>query len=328
MIYCFFAFFFACAIVFFLGRPCIAFLHAKKVGQMIQSFEGFFLYSLHKDKKDTPTMGGILLLFATTVASIFFVPKLSSSYFVLLFSMFAFAAVGAVDDVRKLQSKSSKGLTARFRFTVETSIAVCIILYLHYFTPFDTTTFFFPFISSGITYGLFFLVLLQWFTLVGTANAVNLSDGLDGLAAGLSVITLVPLILFALFSAQNIEVAVFLSALAGACLGFLWFNAHPAKIFMGDTGSLAIGGALGTAAVFMNAEWFLALIGMMFVIETSSVIIQVIAFKTTKRRVFRCSPLHHHFEYGKLPEVLVVVRFWIVGILFSTIGIMALIWTK
>jgi len=191
--------------------------------------------------------------------------------------------------------------------------------------------------TSGL--GLLFIKLVEWGCLVGTPNAVNLSDGLDGLASGLSVLVAMTLALVAFFSnhlelsthhglayiESSGEIAVFLCGLTGALLGFLWFNCHPAQIFMGDTGSLGIGALLGTSAFLLHQEWFLFLVGIVFVAEAISVILQVISYRLFKKRIFRCTPLHHHFEYKGLHEMKVVLRFWIIGLLASVLGILTLV---
>lgn len=316
------AFFSAWTIALIVGPFCIRWLFARKIGQMIQTFDGFVLAELHKDKKNTPTMGGVIIIIATLLSCLIWADWSSPSVWILTGSMLLFAAIGAVDDWGKLQSKSSRGLSAKIRLVFQSLIALSII-YLYrkgsvgggLFVPFCA-----PMIVGGIA-----LMALQWFTIVGCANAVNLTDGLDGLASGLCSIACIPLILYALAVAGQMQIAVCLASLCGASLGFLWYNSHPGSVFMGDTGSLALGGTIGVAAVLMGAEWFLALIGLLFVVETLSVIIQVVAFKTTKRRVFRCSPLHHHFEYAGFKEEKVVVRFWIIGSILALLGICSIL---
>ena len=318
------AFFSAFAIAVLAGRPFIQWLFARKIGQMIQSFDGFLLATLHKDKKNTPTMGGALIVVATLISCLIWADWSCSSVPILMGSMLLFSAIGVFDDWGKLQSKSSKGLSAKIRLFFQTLIAIAVIIYF-FRTTTASNTLFVPFCSPFFVVGGITLAAHQWFTIVGCANAVNLTDGQDGLAAGLCSIICVPLIVFALTFAGQDQIAICLASLCGASLGFLWFNSHPGSVFMGDTGSLALGGTLGVASVLMGAEWFLALVGLLFVVETLSVIIQVISFKTTKRRVFRCSPLPHHFEYAGFPEEKVVIRFWIVGIILAIIGICSLL---
>ena len=317
------AFLVAFATALLLGKPMIYFLQRLKIGQMIQTFDGFLLGSLHKDKKDTPTMGGILIIVATAVSCCVFADLSCFEVRILMSTLLLFGALGACDDFGKMLSKSSKGLSSKIRLVAESGIAIAVIWSFskevsprEIFTPFNCKIL----VCSGLL-----LMFLQWFTIVGSANAVNLTDGLDGLATGLCSIASLPLIFFAIYSVNTPQIAICLSALCGASLGFLWFNTHPGSVFMGDTGSLALGGMLGVSAVLMGGEWLLALTGLVFVIETLSVIIQVISFKMTKKRLFRCTPLHHHFEYLGIPEERVVVRFWILGLILALLGICSFI---
>ena len=353
----------ALAFVCCVGPWFIAKLQEFKVGQPIREDEGFLLGELHKKKKNTPTMGGALLVASVVVATAFFADWSSFFVPVLMTALVFFGAIGAVDDWEKLQSRSPKGLSGRVRLMLQTVWALCVIAFL-FFPEIITwsgysvpqliqdkhsvnwrvwqSDLFIPFISRPlfVASGSLWLIIwaFQWLTIVGSANAVNLTDGLDGLAAGCTIPVALALGLAALFSGHEGlasshglvfvptagEMAVCLSALAGACFGFLWFNSFPAQVFMGDTGSLAIGGMLGTAAVLLKREWFLALVGAIFVVETLSVMVQVVAFKRSGQRVFLCAPLHHHFEYMGFHEAKVVVRFWIVGILLAIVGFLSL----
>lgn len=318
---------FLSAFVFALlgGRPLIRRLLSLKIGQMIQSFDGFLLASLHKDKKNRPTMGGLLIIAATFLSCCIWADLTNSLVRILLGSLCLFGLTGACDDWGKLRSKSSKGLPAKLRMILESLIAVCVIGYLWSSRGGLVDRLFVPWYSSAIVCGGLVLAALQWFTIVGCANAVNLTDGQDGLAAGLCSIAIVPLICYALCVVHAPQIAICLAALCGASHGFLWFNAHPAAVFMGDTGSLALGGMLGVSAVLLSGELLLALVGLVFVVETLSVIIQVLFFKTIKKRIFRCAPLHHHFEYLGYPEEKITIRFWIVGIILATLGIGSLL---
>lgn len=342
----------------------IRWLQTKKVGQPIRDDEGFLLAELHKKKKNTPTMGGLLIMSSVLVSAIVWADWSTMFPWLLMGSLLVFGIIGIFDDWAKLKSKSSKGVSGRRRLLVQSLFALGVIFllasphtllslgiqvpHLEYkgapiswnewlsslYVPFKTNPFF-------VACGFSWIVIwgIQWLAMVGSANAVNLTDGLDGLAAGCSVLVTVPLAILAficnypdlasLYSVVSIqgssEVAVCLAALCGGCLGFLWFNAYPAQVFMGDTGSLAIGGMVGTAAVVLHREWLLALVGGLFVVETVSVIMQVVAFKNSGRRIFRCTPIHHHFEYGGIHEAKVVVRFWIVGLLLAIIGLISII---
>ncbi len=353
----------AMAVVLLFGAAFIRLLVSLKVGQPIREDAGFLLGELHKKKKNTPTMGGALIIFAVLISSILWADWSSVFVPLLMATLVVFGALGAFDDWAKLKSHSSKGLSGKLRLAIQTLWAVMIIIALstpsiyqmagfatpqlleggssaewnmwqaQVFLPFITKS---VFMAAGITWLLIWG--LQWLTIVGAANAVNLTDGLDGLAAGCALMVSVAMALTAMMSnhqdiaaAHSIiyiqssgEIAVLLSALAGACLGFLWFNSFPAQVFMGDTGSLAIGGMLGTAAVLLNREWLLALVGAIFVVETLSVMVQVISFKRSGKRIFLCTPLHHHFEYAGVHEAKVVMRFWIVGLILAVIGFLSL----
>lgn len=356
----------ALLLVLLTGRPFIRKLVQYKIGQKIREFAGqsFHLAELHKQKKETPTMGGLLVIFAVVVSALLWA-DLSSIYTLLLLgALLVFGTVGAIDDFAKLKSKSFKGLSGKTRLLIQSLFALLVIAFFARPSLFTSLGFSLPsiellgrsiewktfqasmyipfitkpvFIAAGLSWILIFF--FEWLTIVGAANAVNLTDGLDGLAAGCSVFTVGALCLLAFLSNNSNlsnyyslpyiessgEIAVCLAALLGACLGFLWFNTYPAQVFMGDTGSLAIGGMLGTAAVSLRREWFLALIGAVFVVETFSVIIQVISFRHSGKRIFRCAPIHHHFEYAGLHEAKVVMRFWIVSLIFAAVGIISLL---
>ena len=354
----------ALACVYCAGPWFIAKLKEFKVGQPIREDEGFLLGELHKKKKNTPTMGGALLVASVVVATALFADWSSFFVPVLVGAPIFFGAIGAVDDWEKLKSRSPKGLSGKIRLLFQTFWALFVIALL-FFPEFIEwfgysvphlvqnahsvgwaswqSDMFIPFVVRPlfVASGALWLIMwaIQWLTIVGAANAVNLTDGLDGLAAGCTIPVALALGLAALFTGnegltagQGLvfvpaagEIAVCLSALVGACLGFLWFNSFPAQVFMGDTGSLAIGGMLGTAAVLLKREWFLGLVGAVFVVETLSVMVQVIAFKRSGQRVFLCAPLHHHFEYTGLHEAKVVVRFWIVGLLLAVVGFLSLL---
>jgi len=343
-----------------LGPPFLHLLTRLNINQPIRDDEGFLLADLHKNKQHTPTLGGALLVCSILFSTIFWADWSSFFIPILVSSMLFFGTLGAIDDWMKLRYANSKGLKGKIRFILQTLFAFGIIFLLtkpellfskpHLlqhnrtlewnawmsatFLPFLQNPLF---IASGVAW--VFIWFIQWLTIVGTANAVNLTDGLDGLATGCICLVALPLTLFAFlsnhqeFSSQyslvyiesSGEIAVMLSALIGAAIGFLWFNAYPALVFMGDTGSLAIGGLVGTAAVLMKQEWFLAMVGAIFVVETLSVILQVLSFKHRRKRIFRCAPLHHHFEYVGIPEPKVVVRFWIIGILLATLGIISIV---
>lgn len=292
----------------------------------------------HLVKKGTPTMGGLLIIFAVVIST-FLWANLSVTYVWLVLLVTAgFGLIGFIDDYSKLAGKSSRGIPGKTRLIAEIIIAlfVSVILYLKPEFNLHVTIPFFKTILPDIGWGYIFL---STFIIVGSANAVNLTDGLDGLAIGPAVICFATYILFAYFSG-NIkvasylrvpyipgagELAVFCGALVGAGLGFLWFNAYPAEVFMGDVGSLSLGGALGTVAVITKQEILLAIVGGIFVVETFSVIAQVGYFKMTGgKRILRMAPLHHHFELKGWAEPKVIVRFWIISILLALLAISTL----
>jgi phospho-N-acetylmuramoyl-pentapeptide-transferase len=294
----------------------------------------------HLAKEGTPTMGGVLILLAIIVPSLFWA-DLSNRYIQLMLLVTIWmGGLGFMDDFLKAKCKERKGLVARQKFIGQVSLGLILgtILYLYPPDPNFTTSTDLPFFKNyyldfGILY-IPFVVLV----ITGASNAVNLTDGLDGLAIGLVGICALAFAGLAYVTGRvdfsrylNIqylqgagELTVYCGALLGACLGFLWFNANPAKVFMGDTGALALGGALGAIALLVKKEMLLIIIGGVFVLEAASVIIQVLYFKMTGKRVFKMAPLHHHFELSGWKEQQVVVRFWILGIIFALLTLSTL----
>jgi phospho-N-acetylmuramoyl-pentapeptide-transferase len=292
----------------------------------------------HLAKKGTPTMGGILIILAVVVSTLLWT-NLSDVYvWMILLVTIGYGLIGFIDDYRKLAGKSSKGVSGKTRLTAEITIALFVSMILYIKPGFNSqvTIPFFKTVLPNLGWGY---VLLSTFIIVGAANAVNLTDCLDGLAIGPVVICFATYLLFAYF-AGNVKVAsylqivhvsgvgeltVFCGAIVGAGLGFLWFNAYPAEIFMGDVGSLSLGGALGAIAIITKQEILLAIIGGIFVMETFSVIFQVGYFKITGgKRILRMAPLHHHFELKGWAEPKVIVRFWIISILLALLAISTL----
>jgi phospho-N-acetylmuramoyl-pentapeptide-transferase len=292
----------------------------------------------HLAKKGTPTMGGILIILAVVVSTLLWT-NLSDVYvWMILLVTIGYGLIGFIDDYRKLAGKSSKGVSGKTRLAGEIAIALFVSMILYIKPGFNSqiTIPFFKTVLPNLGWGY---VLLSTFIIVGAANAVNLTDGLDGLAIGPVVICFATYLLFAYF-AGNVKVAsylqivhvsgvgeltVFCGAIVGAGLGFLWFNAYPAEIFMGDVGSLSLGGALGAIAIITKQEILLAIIGGIFVMETFSVIFQVGYFKITGgKRILRMAPLHHHFELKGWAEPKVIVRFWIISILLALLAISTL----
>ena len=292
-----------------------------------------------KSKENTPTMGGVLILVGL-FSSILLWGNLSSPYiWFLIFIVASFGLLGAYDDYKKIKSNNSSGISFRFKLIFQIIIAVLGILLLTYFIDHpDLKNLYFPFFKNlFINLGWFFIPF-SVFIIVGSSNAVNLTDGLDGLAT-VPVILVAACFAFISYVTGNIvfseylqipyiegvgEVAVFLGSIIGSCLGFLWFNAPPAKIFMGDTGSLALGGSLGAVGIITKHEIVLAITGGLFVLEAVSVIVQVLSYKLTGKRVFKMAPIHHHFEKKGWAESTVVVRFWIISIILAMIGLATL----
>lgn len=292
----------------------------------------------HLVKKGTPTMGGMLIIFAVVVSTILWANLGIVYIWLVLLVTVGFGLIGFLDDYKKLAVKNSRGVSGKTRLAAEIIIALFVGVILYFKPGFNTqvTIPFFKTVLPNLGWGY---IALCVFIIVGAANAVNLTDGLDGLATGPAGICFVTYLLFAYF-AGNIKVAhylqipyvpgagelsVFCGAFMGAALGFLWFNAYPAEVFMGDVGSLSMGGALGTVAVITKQEILLAIVGGVFVMETFSVIFQVGYFKLTGgKRIFRMAPIHHHFELKGWAEPKVIVRFWIISILLALVAISTL----
>ncbi len=327
----------ALLISFILGPWLIERMRQIKLGQFIRE-EG---PKSHQQKAGTPTMGGILINVAILIPTILWADILNPYIWIILFVTFAYGAIGFVDDYRKLVKKRNLGLTAKEKFTMQIVVAGAAGLAIAYLPSIHnnySTAVTFPFIKHfALTLGPAYIGLII-VILVGASNAVNLTDGLDGLAIGTTLVAAVTYTILT-YAAGNFriadylriawvpqagELAVFCGAMVGASLGFLWFNAHPAEIFMGDVGSLALGGAIGCLAVMIKQEILLLLVGGLFVIEAASVILQVASFKLTGRRVFKMSPLHHHFELSGWRETKVVVRFWIIAIIFALVSLSTL----
>lgn len=362
----------------FLGPKFIRKLYALKVGQTIRTAEECpLLAELHGKKKDTPTMGGILILSSMVISLLVWMDWRSAFTWLFLLTTLVLGWLGGIDDYLKLRYKNSKGLRGKKKMAIQLGFSSLIALYLlvpaiqngiggeEWLKPpiakeqslekrgdkwvTHTTTLstqqyagklYFPFLKGPIVslegWGLLFSFFLIVFVITGASNAVNLTDGLDGLAAGCLIMVSLVLGLVAFLSNHievarylNIlyiegsgEIAVYLFALSGAALGFLWYNGYPAQVFMGDTGSLALGGIVGLASVLLRREILLAIAGAVFVAEALSVILQVLSYRyRNKKRIFLCAPLHHHFEYKGWPETKVVIRFWIISLLFAIMAV-------
>lgn len=364
-----------------LGPYFIRKLYEMKIGQSIRQEECPLLGKLHEKKQNTPTMGGILILFSMLV-SLFLWMDLTHVFTLILFITTLFLGfLGGRDDYLKLKFKNTKGLSAKGKMGFQLLLSLIIALYLlwtpmsqfvnrgDWFQPPIVKEFhlkndlkaeeissndaltlqnyasrlYLPFIKEPLwVFGgssLVVMAFIIFFVIAGSSNAVNLTDGLDGLAAGclMMVATSLGIIAFVsnhveiarylniLYIEGSGEIAIYLGAMIGACLGFLWYNSHPAQVFMGDTGSLTLGGIIGVSAVLLKRELLLGVIGGIFVAEALSVILQVASYRLRhKKRVFLCAPLHHHFEYKGWPETKVVIRFWIVGLLLALIGVSSL----
>ncbi len=324
----------ALLICFFLGPWVIRKLNSMQIKQYIRE-DG---PKTHLKKAGTPTMGGILIVFSITLSTLLWANLTNYYIWIALLVTVGYGIIGFIDDYFMQVKKQSKGLSARNKFFIQTALAVVAGILVYLCPDFNTcvTIPFFKNISPDLGLGYIFFAA---FVIVGTSNAVNLTDGLDGLAIGSVIIAAVTYMIFAYvaghvkiadylqinYVAGSGEITVFCGALAGAGLGFLWFNAYPAQIFMGDVGSLSIGSALGIVAVITKQEILLILVGGLFVIETLSVIFQVGFFKITcGHKFFKMAPLHHHFELKGWPEPKIIVRFWIIAITLALISISTL----
>lgn len=318
-----------------LGPLMIKKLAGKQIGQTVRS-DG---PETHLSKSGTPTMGGALILIAISVSTLFWADLNNRYIWVVLLATLGFGLVGWIDDYRKLIYKDPKGLASRWKYFWQSVIGLMVASYLYMTAQVDAETILIiPFFKNvAINMGLMYIVF-TYFVIVGTSNAVNLTDGLDGLAILPTVLVAGALGLFA-YLAGNFnfssylaipyipgagELIIFCGALTGAGLGFLWFNTYPAQVFMGDVGSLGLGAALGTVAVIVRQELVLFIMGGVFVMETVSVILQVGSFKLTGRRIFNMAPLHHHYELKGWPEPRVIVRFWIISVVLVLIGLATL----
>lgn len=325
----------ALVIALLVGPTMIRRLQHLQVGQMIRD-DG---PQSHLQKAGTPTMGGAMILIAVAISTLLW-GDLSNYYvWVVLLVTMGFGVVGGIDDYRKLVRKNSKGLPARWKFFWQALIAIIVALFLYSTASHSTQTqLVVPFFKDIVIQLGWFFPILAFFVIVGSSNAVNLTDGLDGLAIMPTVMVAGALGIFA-YASGNVtyanylaipyvpgagEVAIFCGALVGSGLGFLWFNAYPAQVFMGDVGSLGLGAALGIIAIVVRQELVLLIMGGLFVAETLSVILQVASFKMTGKRIFRMAPIHHHFELKGWPEPKVIVRFWIITVVLVLVGLATL----
>jgi len=325
----------ALAICLVLGPRLIRSLTTRQIGQTVRD-DG---PPTHFDKVGTPTMGGSLILVSVVLSTLLWADLRNRFVWIVLLTSLAFGVIGWVDDYRKIIDKNPRGIGARNKFMWQTvaGLAAAVLLFVTADVPAETQLIV-PFFKRVVLDLGIWYVPLTWFVIVGTSNAVNLTDGLDGLAVMPTVMVAGALGIFAYVTGHSVfaqylnfpyiagtgEVLVFCAALVGAGLGFLWFNAYPAQVFMGDIGALALGAALGVVAVVVRQEIVLAIMGGLFVMETVSVVLQVASFKLVGRRIFRMAPLHHHFELKGWPEPRVIVRFWIISLILVLFGLATL----
>ena len=323
-------------VVFIVGNPLINYFSSKQLHNPIRE-DG---PSEHIVKKiGTPTMGGLMILLGV-FSGVLLWGDLSNPYnWFLIYIAGSFGLLGAYDDYKKIKKNHSSGLSSKLKFFIQLILALIGIFIIYFFS--DTNeikNLYFPFFKNLVINIGWFFIPFYLFIIVGSSNAVNLTDGLDGLAT-VPVILVAACFGFISYVTGNIvfsgylqipyiegvgEASIFCGSIIGACLGFLWFNAPPAKIFMGDTGSLALGGSLGAVGIITKHEIVLAITGGLFVLEAISVIAQVISFKLTGKRIFKMAPIHHHFEKKGWPESTVVIRFWIISIILAMIGLATL----
>lgn len=343
------------------GPRVVAVLRLLKAGQPIRtvSIKGApDLAEMHGKKAGTPTMGGVLIVFSVLVPVLTWCNLFNPMIWLLIFVMFGFGTIGFLDDYLKITQKNADGLSPKQKIIGQVIVGFIVGGYLYYFGDSKALGVTYSYMEGGMTVGpwlgydylqvpffkqfyphigLLFIPFVI-IVLTSTSNAVNLTDGLDGLCIGVTAIVSAAFMLLTYlcsnyFFSQYLmmayvpradEVVVFMGALFGACLGFLWFNAYPADMFMGDTGSLTLGGLIGTVAIICKQELLFVIIGGIFVIEAWSVVIQVLSYKLTGRRVFLMAPIHHHFERRGMAESKIIARFWIVGILFAIVGLSTL----
>ncbi len=328
-----------------LGKAFINFLSKKQLKEKIR-VDG---PPGHKSKAGTPTMGGAFIVIAIIVSALLWVNLINNTIWVVLLFTVSYALIGFADDWLKLYHR--KGMRAKVKFLLQVVLGILFIFLLlsekkgftmsirvDQIAYYSFTSVVFPFFKKAVINLGYLYIPFAVIVVVGASNAVNLTDGLDGLAIGSITVAVTTYIVFAYLSGHaefsrylqipyipgGGELAVFLAAVGGACLGFLWYNAHPAEVFMGDVGSLALGAAIGSVALIIKQELLLIVVGGLFVMEAASVIIQVVSFKLTGRRVFRMAPLHHHFELNGWPESKVVTRFWIISLVLSLVALSTL----
>lgn len=319
------------------GPVIIKMLKKLNIGENIRKEDSAKLYELHSKKQDTPTMGGVLILLAILFSTLLWADIFNRFIILVTFITIWLGITGFIDDYLKHIKKKSKGLTASAKFTSQIILGL-ILGYILFLNPPYNTKLDVPFFKdASIELGIFY-ILLVILVITGSSNAVNLTDGLDGLAIGIVIMVSLALSVLSYVSGNirfstyllipyikgSGELTVFCTSILGAGLGFLWFNCYPASIFMGDVGSLALGGALGAVALLIKKELLLVILGGIFVLEALSVILQVASFRFRKKRIFKIAPIHHHFQFLGWPETKVIVRFWIVASLLALLTLVTL----
>lgn len=332
-------------ISFFLGQRIIHFLRELRFKETVRA-DG---PQSHASKSGTPTMGGLMIVASLAISVVLWGNFHNTSMILLLIVSICFAGLGFADDYMKAILKIKGGMRARTKFLVSILLSVAFVFIYYYWTGkpnpnpikgivFELTDLFLPFIKGPVLAMGIFAIPFAVLVIIGTSHAVNLTDGLDGLATGTMLFPTITFGIMAYVSGTPIaanylnipylpgahEYTIYLAALAGSLIGFLWFNSHPAQVFMGDTGSLFLGATLGMVAILLKKEILLILLGGVFVMEAVSVILQVASFKLTGKRIFRMSPIHHHFELMGIPEEKIVIRFWIVGIILALMALSTL----
>ena len=324
------------AIVLIIGGPFIKYFSSQKILNPIRD-DG---PEEHIVKKiGTPTMGGVIILIGLLVSVLCWGDLTNINILFCIYIAVSFGVLGAFDDYKKIKHSNSSGVSSKFKIISQIILAIIgVCFFVNYVGNQNITNLYFPFFKNLIINLGWFFIPFAVFVLIGSSNAVNLTDGLDGLAT-VPVILVAGCFAFISYVTGNIvfsdylqipyiegtgEISIFCGAIIGSCLGFLWFNAPPAKIFMGDTGSLSLGGSLGAVGIITKHEIVLAITGGLFVLEAVSVMVQVISFKLTGKRIFRMAPIHHHFEKKGWPESTVVIRFWIISIILAMIGLATL----
>lgn len=320
-----------------IGPFLVRKLKAMKVGENIKKKYCESLYEIQSHKQGTPTMGGILIVLCVLFSTFLWADLNNKFIQYAIFATLWLGALGFVDDYLKLRGKSSAGLSARVIFFGQVSLAL-LIATLIFIDPEFNTSIYFPFFKQAVFFvGMLFIPFVV-LVMVGSSNAVNLTDGLDGLAAGCMIMVSLTYSILSYIAGHKFfssyllipyvngagELSVFCASIFGAVLGFLWFNCYPASVFMGNVGSLTLGGAIGLVAVLIKQEFLLLLVGAIFVIEVLSVILQVLAFRLSGKRIFKMSPLHHHFQLLGWPESKIIVRFWIVAAIFALLALATL----